>query len=154
MARHQPLALTGMVTAADVAVIGAELAIALLAPNAGVPAILATLFIALARGATLLQYLQLVRDVLVACESFLGIVVHLKTLGLFGTPDDCCAQIKRIADYMRTLKEDETEESVADWLKKMSNDWVWVNENGQEIKVSESLGRLLFYGYYHSSQQP
>lgn len=154
MPRNIPKQLPGMVSAADIAIIGGELALALLVPGAGVPALIATLLLALARGATLLQYLALVRDVLQSLESLMAIIVHLKSLGLFGEADDCCEQIKRIADNLQTIKPDETIESIAARLKIMSDDWRWTNENGQEIKVSESLGRLLFYGYYHSSQQP
>lgn len=154
MPRYNPKQLPGMVTATDVGLIGLELVTALLVPTVGVPATIATLLLVLARGATLLQYLNVVSQVIATTEDLLQIFVHLKELGLFGDPDDCCEQLKRIADSLRHVKEDETEVSIADITKKLADDWVFTGPNGQEIKVSESLGRLIYYGFYHSSSQP
>lgn len=154
MPRNNPKALPGMVSATDVAIIGTELVIALLAPGVGVPATIATLLLVLARGATLLQYLNMVSQVIETVENLLQIFVHLKQLGLFGEADDCCLQLKRIADFLRTVKPDETEESVAERLKLISEDLVWTSADGTRIPLGESLGRLLFTGYYNSYREP
>lgn len=154
MPRYVPKALPGMVSAADVAIIGIEMTIMLLQPTIGVPTVIATLLLALARGATFLQYFALVSSIVRTVESLLSIFVHLKTLGLFGTPDDCCEQLKRIADYLRTVKPDETEESIAERLKIISEDLVWVSDDGTRFNLGESLGRILFTGVYHASTQP
>lgn len=154
MPRYQPKALPGLFTAADIAIIGAEITIALIQPQVGIPAVLATLLLALARGQILLQYLHGVQAVVMTVESLLQIFVHLRTLGLLGEVDDCCAQLKRIADSLRTLKPDETEESIAERWKQISEDLVWTATDGTRIPLGESLGRLLFTGYYNSYREP
>lgn len=154
MPRRQPKALTGMVTAADIGIIGLEITIMLLNPGIGVPTVIATVLLALARGATLLQYLHMVEAIVQTVESLTGIFVNLKHLGLFGSPEDCCEQLKRIADSLRTLKPDETEESIALWLKTISEDTVWVSEDGTRFPIGESLGRILHTGVFHASTQP
>lgn len=154
MPRNQPKALAGMVGATDVAIIGAELAIALLVPGVGVPATLATLLLALARGATLLQYLSLVQDVLISVDTILSIFVKLKQLGLFGEGEDCCEQLKRIADYLRVEVSGMPDKSYAQIMEKIQQDLVWTDTDGNVIPLGESLGRLIFTGYFSSERQP
>lgn len=154
MPRNQPKALTGMVGATDIAIIGAELLIVLLQPEIGVPATLTTLLLALARGQTLLQYLALVKDVAITIDTFLDILVKLKQLGLFGETEDCCEQLKRIADYLRVEVDGMPDKSYAEIMDKIQHDLVWTDTDGNVIPLGESLGRLIFTGYFSSERQP
>lgn len=154
MPRNQPKQLTGMVTASDIAVIGAEILVLLVNPAAGVPTVLATLLLALARGQTLLQYLEVVRSVTQTLESLTGLLVNLQALGLLGEPQDCCAQLKKIAEALRFMPDGGDEKTVAQIFQKIQESIVWESTPGEIIPLGESLGRLLFTGYYSSERQP
>lgn len=154
MPRNQPKQLTGMVTAGDIAIIGAEVLVLLTNPAAGIPTVLATLLLALARGQTLLQYLEVVRSVTQTLESITGLIVNLQALGLIGEPQDCCAQLKKIAEALRIEPEGMPEKSIAEIFQKIQESIVWESTPGEIIPLGESLGRLLFTGYYSSERQP